>query len=186
MNVGRKKLLVGSLWCGLLLLVTAGYWSMQRSYNRLVEAQRQTQLCEKLAADIQSFQGRPGFAALGVDSPRTITSRAEHAEQKAKIPATALTRIEPQSAVRLRDSDYRIRPTRLELRGVSLEQVLAFSHAMIDEGQGTTIRDLRLTATNGSVAASSMATTGNQNVNEADSWTAELVLTQLIFSPLRR
>lgn len=176
MRVERKQLWLGALWCALLLLVLASYWMMRASQNRLRAAQTQLQDCEALAKDISSLQNRPGFAALGVDSPRTITARAEEAGEQAEILAESLVRIEPQSAVRLRDSAYRIRPTRLELRRVSLQQVLSFTHAMIDESQGTTIRDIRLTATDPSATES----------DDADSWTAELVLTQLIFSPLKR
>jgi|GEM_PF-4300949 len=173
MNVGRKQFLVAFLWSFLLLIALGGYWTMRSSRQRLHEAQVQLQTCEKLAKDIKTLGDRPGFAALGVDSPRTITTRAEAAGKKAMISPAALVRIEPQVAVRLRDSDYRVRPTRLELRRVTLKQVLAFTHAMIDETQGTTVRDLRLTASE----------TSSANVKEADSWTAEMVLTQLIFSP---
>lgn len=176
MNVSRKQMRVGVIWLALLALVAAGYWSMHAAKGRLNEAMHQEQQCQKMTKEIKALLDRPGFAALGVDSPSTITARAEEAKQQANVQSESLIRIEPQSAVRLRDSPYRLRPTRLELRGVTLEQVISFTHGMIDEAQGTTIRDLRLTMVDGDA--------GQQN--EAELWTAELVLTQLIFSPLAR
>jgi len=64
----------------------------------------------------------------------------------------------------------------LDLRGVTLEQIISFTHGMIDEAQGTTIRDLRLT----------MAGSNDRSQTDVELWSAELVLTQLIFSPLAR
>lgn len=175
MNIGWNQLRVVAIWLALLVLVAAGYLAMRAAKGRLREAQLQEQVSQKMAKEIKSLLDRPGFAALGVDSPRTITARAEEAMDQAKVEATALHSIEPQEAVRLRDSAYRSRPTRLELRGVTLEQIISFTHGMIDEAQGTTIRDLRLTLSS-----------GDDGGREIDLWTAELVLTQLIFSPLPR
>lgn len=154
------------------MLACVTYGMMRSSEQQMLEARQQFRLCESMVSDIKKLQNRPGFAALGVDSARTITARAEEAVEKASISSISLARIEPQSALRLRDSDYRLRPTRLQLRKVSLKQVLAFTHAMIDETHGTTIRDLRITA--------------SDEPENSDSWTAELVLTQLIFSPSDR
>lgn len=176
MNRYRGSVWFAILWCVLIGMVIAGFWLMQSSRKRLFDAQTQMQECESIVADIKSLQSRRGFAALGIDSPRTITARAEEARAKANLSPTALVRIEPQSAIRLRDSEYRLRPTRLELRRVSLEQVVSFTHAMIDEAQGTTVRDIRLTASDGS---------GN-GAKEVDVWNVEVVLTQLIFSPRAR
>ncbi len=173
MKFDRKLFWTGSFWGTLLLIVLAAYWSMGASRHRLRTAHVQLRECEELAKEIQTLQDRPGFAALGIDSPRTITTRAQEAGERANLPPTALARIEPQSAVRLRDSDYRLRSTRLELRRVTLKQVLTFTLAMIDEAQGTTVRDIRLTASPGNLAG----------VKEPESWIGELVLTQLIFSP---
>lgn len=174
MKLNRQSVSIGTAWLVLIVIVFAGYAMMARNHNRLRDAQAQLRECKKLAQDIQALQQQPGFAALGVDSPRTITTRAEHAGQQAKIPPTALARIEPQSAVRLRDSPYRLRPTRLEIRRVTLEQIVVFTHALIDEAQGTTVRDIRLTAAEGNA----------EGAKEVDLWTAEIVLTQLIYSPL--
>lgn len=176
MTVDRKVASQLVVWSALLLLVVFAWGTMAGSKQRLDDARYQLGMCEQLAGDIRLLQNRPGFAALNVDSPKTITTRADEAGLESDLPPGALVRIEPQAAVRVRDSTYRIRPTRLELRRVTLEQVLAFSHAMIDESQGTTVRDLRLTATD----------LGSEDDPDVDSWTAEIVLTQLIFSPLNR
>lgn len=160
-----------------LLSVTAySCWAMNASAGRLQESLANEQECQLVVDDIHRLKDRPGFAALTIDSPRTITARAEAAGKQANLAASALVRIEPQSAVRLGDSPYRMRPTRLELRQVTLEQLIRFSHFMIDESQGTTLRDLRLTLSDGSA----------DRANDANQWNAELVLTQLIFAPTSR
>lgn len=179
MNVERKQFWLGLVWALLLIAIASGYWAMRRSAGRLQAAQLQTQECQKMASEIAQLRDRPGFAALDIDSPRTITARAEEASKLAKLSPTSLVRIEPQAAMRLRDSPYRLRPTRLELRGVTLTQIINFTHAMIDESQGTTVRDLRLTL-NPPKEGPEPETRADGHV---DRWTAELVLTQLIFSP---
>lgn len=176
MTITPRQTLWGIFWALLLASVIWGYCSMRASKERLALAAEQEQKSRGIAKEIQQLRDRPGFAALNVDSPHTITMRAEAARQQAAFPAAAVLRIQPQGAVQLRDSPYRMRPTRLELRGVTLKQVIQFAHAMIDESQGTTIRDLRLTLGNRS---------GNELENSLDYWTAEMVLTQLIFAPPR-
>ncbi len=120
MNVNQKQLWQAFLWGALLTATAYGWWAMRASADQLRESLAKQQDCRRMVNDINALRDRPGFAALSVDSPRTITARAEEASRQAELPAGALVRIEPQSAMRLGDSPYRLRPTRLELRQVSL------------------------------------------------------------------
>jgi len=170
-----RNLLIGLF--GVLLLAAAYAASMRAAAaTRLATALDDEQRCQKLVADIEALRSRPRWASLTAESPQTITARAEAAMKFAALPPTALIRIEPQSPVRLGESSYRLRATRLELRRVTLEQLTKFAAEMIDRQQGTTLRDLRLSASD----AEGVSAGG------PETWTAELVLTQLIFSPTRR
>ena len=175
MNVFSRHYWQKLIWLGLLAMLTFSYWDMRVSAMRLNESLLKEQDCSTLIEDIHHLRNRPGFAALTVDAPRTITTRAEQAGQRANLSASSLVRIEPQPAARLGDSPYRLRPTRLELRQVTLEQVIRFAHAMVDDSQGTTLRDLRLTNSSSEPSAA-----------RADDWKVEVVLTQLIFAPTSR
>lgn len=181
MMPSRKTAAYGVFWFAALLVLAVTYWMMcqsEKQFHLAIEQQRQ---CERLVLDIQTLQNRPGVAALVVDSARKITSRAEEALLRAGVDSTSLIRIEPQSAVRLRDSDYRVRTTRLQLADMTLEQLLKFTHAMTDASLGTSVRDLDLTAAN------RRANSDYKSKQElADYWNAQLVLTQLIFSPSGR
>jgi len=60
-------------------------------------------------------------------------------------------------------------PTRIELRQVNLPQVIRFADQVVDESSGLTMRDLRL-------RSPAETPTG-------ETWSAEITLTQLTFSP---
>jgi hypothetical protein len=165
-----------TVWCGLAIVTGYGWLAMRASADRARAALAEEPACQRLVAEILSLQRRPRFAGLAAESPHAIAARAEEAVKQAGLPATALIRIEPQSPMRLGDSAYRLRPTRLELRHATLEQVTRFVFHMSREEEGATVRDLRLWA----VEEPGGAGTG------AGFWNAEPVLTQLIFSPIRR
>ena len=160
---------------GAMLLVPLGYLRMSAEAAALRNAAAEVRECRTLVAQIAELQELPQFAALEADTPQTIRQRIEEATRQARLPAGALVRIEPRSPVRLGDSEYRVWATRLELSNVTLEQITVFSHALLDEERGLTVRDLRLW----SLANESTAGTG-------ETWSAEATLTQVTFSPKSR
>ncbi|MFZ5828652.1 MAG: hypothetical protein ACOY3P_01120 [Planctomycetota bacterium] len=175
MNGGRWRTMNLAGWFVLVLLGIFVWLEAGRQAAAWRRSAATAKECQRLAGEIELLRKRPRLAGLAADSPRAITSRAEEALRLAELPVASLVRIEPQSPVRLGDSAYLLRPTRLELRRVTLEQAIRFAYHMAEEGQGASIRDLRLTA------LEEPGDPANQGL-----WNAEAVLTQLIFSPIRR
>lgn len=157
---------------GAALLVLFGYLKMNAEAAAMREASEELRQCQTLVAEIAELQELPQFAALEADTPKTIRERIEQATLAARLPAGALVRIEPRSPVRLGNSQYRVWPTRLELSNVTLQQITTFSHALVDEERGLTVRDLRLWSN------ISESTAGGR-----ETWSAEATLTQVTFSP---
>ena len=168
---GLTFLALGSL----ATLALVGYLRMNASAAAMRAASHEVRECRKLLADIAALQELPQFAALEADSPQSIRQRIDQATQNARIPEASLVRIEPQPPFRLGDSEYRLWSTRLELSNVNLQQITTFSHALVDEERGLTVRDLRLWSN------SSDSTAGSQ-----ESWSAEITLTQVTFFPTSR
>ena len=168
---GLRLLALGSL----AVLALVGYLRMNASAAAMRAASQDVRECRKLLAEIAALQELPQFAALEADSPKSIRQRIDQATQTARMPEASLVRIEPQPPLRLGDSEYRLWPTRLELSNVTLRQITTFSHALVDEERGLTVRDLRLWSNSGD------STAGSQ-----EPWSAEITLTQVTFFPTSR
>lgn len=160
---------------GLALLALFGYMRMHAEAAAMRAASEEVRQCQRLVAEIAKLQELPQFAALEADTPQTTRQRIEQATLAARLPAASLIRIEPRSPVRLGNSEYQLASTRLELNNVTLQQITAFAHALVDEPRGLTVRDLRLwTNANESTAGT------------REAWSAETTLTQVTFSPKSR
>jgi len=166
-----KLLALGAL----VLAALFGYLKMNAAAAAMQTASQDVAACRTLVAEITELQDLPQFAALEADRPQTIRESVEQATKTARLPAASLIRIQPQPPFRLGNSEYRLWPTRLELNAVTLQQVTSFAHALADEQRGLTVRDLRLwTPTSESTAGS------------GETWSAEITLTQVTFSPKSR
>jgi hypothetical protein len=166
-----KLLGLGSL----AVLALFGYVRMNVSAAAMRTAAQDAHRCRELLAEITALQELPQFAALEADSPQAFRQRINQATQTARLPQASLLRIQPQPPYRLGNSEYRLWPTRLELSNVTLQQITTFSHDLVDEERGLTVRDLRLWP------ASSESTAGRQ-----EAWSAEITLTQVTFFPTSR
>lgn len=173
------------LWtCSAVLAVLAGFsvWRLAGRQAELENAAADTRRCAQLAADIQALRELPQFAVLEAESDETTATRIEEAARAAALPGhkpglpgRAITLIQPQSPQRLSDSPYQVRPYRIDLVGVTLEQLVVFAHHLADESRGMTVRDLRMR---------DASVDSDQRGREL--WDVELTLTQLIFSPNSR
>ena len=82
---------------------------------------------------------------------------------------------QPLDPIRIDRSDFEIRATDIELSAATLPQIVAFCDALRDPDTGTTVRDITLTEPR-----------GGANSGKQEKWVAQLVLTQMIFSPKSR
>lgn len=125
--------------------------------------------------EIDRLRAAPKVAALRLESPAEIANRVSAAREAAGLPQSALLKEQPLDPVRIDRSDFELRATMIDLSAASLPQIMAFCQALRDEETGTTVRDITLRE----------ARLG-ANGGDGEEWVAQLVLTQMIFSPTSR
>jgi len=127
--------------------------------------------CRRLAGRIRALRRRPARAAERERQSAELTGPIERAARDAGIPSDRLVRISPEPARRLGESAYEEKPTRVFLKRVTLEDLVTMIHTLTDPERGLDLKSLRLAATSRGVAEGT--------------WSAELVLTYLIYKPAR-
>lgn len=164
-----------------LALVILGVYALLSVNDALAAAGRLSQargdlleVSQKLA-EMERLQMAPKVAALQLESPAEITNRVSAARESAGLPQSSLMKEQPLDPVRIDRSDFELRATMIDLSAATLPQIIAFCDALRDEDTGTIVRDITL----------------NEPRNSADGgkqekWVAQLVLTQMIFSPKSR
>jgi hypothetical protein len=151
----------------------ASFSVMRSRADRFDRAATSVVRCQELIEKIQRLKIAPKLAALEADSSTGLSERIEAARDSVGIPQSSLIRIEHQPAVRLGRSQYRITPTRVELKDVTLQDLVRMAHSLADETNGLTVRDLAFSR-------------GNRRDLPVERWEGEFTLTQLVFSPTTR
>lgn len=161
-------------WLACTLLIALGLasaWSVQwmgeqRDYAAAAAADLAD--CRSHVAAIQMLRKQPAIASIDDVGVRRLGERINAAAQEAKLDPAALEGVTPQSARRLGDSAYLMKPTALALRGVSMAQTAAFLHHLT-QGSGLTVRELRLRAPSADAPTAL--------------WDADATLTYVVYSP---
>lgn len=128
--------------------------------------------CQAIAADIATLRRQPSKVTLQAHSVTELSSQVEQAMKFAQLPANCLVRVDPQPARRMTASDFKEQPTSLELRAVTLKQLIQFLHKLESNGAGLRTKSLQL------AASVKIAADG-----AAETWNVQVVLTSLIFAP---
>ena len=126
-------------------------------------------------AEIERLKQAPKVAALQLESPAEIANRISAARQVAGLPQAALMKEEPLDPVRIDRSDFELRATNIDLSASTLPSIMTFCDALRDVETGTVVRDITLTEPQNMVSGA-----------KEEKWVAQLVLTQMIFSPKSR
>ena len=161
----------------LLVLTLTGVYSFAqlRSAERRFElAQNELVESRRLAREIAELRELPQFAALESATDESISARIDAAAAEVGLSPTTIVRIQPQSPAWIDDTPYRVRPTRVELVDVTVRELVQFSHSLIDEAGGMTVRDVRLWSSE------------PDSSTRTEKWSAEITLTQMTFSPKTR
>jgi hypothetical protein len=169
----RTELLVAACLGLLLVAVFWSAWQWRSSRDAAQTAAENLQVCRRLAARIAQARQQPARAATQAQSSAELASRLEEAAQVAELPEGSIVRIDPQPSRRVGDSSYTEQPTHVELRSVSLEQLIVFLHRLADGPSGLQASSLRLTTPRDETAANAAQ----------EPWLAELTLTYFIFAP---
>jgi len=154
--------------------VVVTFLEFRDARNRWMAANDDLRECRRLARQIESLQAVPTFAAIQVESPSDLADHIDWAVKTSSLTPSAVVRVQPQPSVRLGNSAYRIFPTRLELKQVTLAQTVQFAELLNVTDQGLTVRDLRIWDNS------------REASNRDELWWAEITLTQVSFSPKTR
>jgi hypothetical protein len=154
----------------LLLATVWGYRYMEE--QRLAAAKAESDLadCRIAAGDIRQCRDKPAQAAERERGPGEMNALIEKAAQASGITvADSLDRITPQSPRPVPDTVYREQPTGVVLRKVTLRQLVPFLHSLLTSGTGLRAKSIHLSAP--------------REEELGDRWTADLLLSYLIYDP---
>ena len=134
----------------------------QRAASDLVE-------CRKMVAAIENRSRQPAKASEHEQLATETTGLIETAARDAGIELGSLVRISPESPRRLGDTVYKEKPTQVFLKNITLKQLVGLVHHLLASKSNLEVKALRLAAP--------------RPDDTTDNWTAELVLTYLIYDP---
>jgi hypothetical protein len=171
----RTRLLI---LVALLMLAVYAIISVTGSRSAAIRLTQASQDLNEVSAklgEIQRLQHAPRIAALELESPAEIANRIANALESAGLSESNLMKEQPSAPQRVQRTDFQIRSTVIDLAPATLPQILRFCEALRDPETGTMVRDITL---------SPPPNEGNGESEER--WEAQLVLTQMIFSPTSR
>lgn len=170
---------------GLALLGAAGFWShheARRAASAAAGARSAAAACERLAGQIASLRAERAAVAEADTAESELTSVLDASLAEAGLPNGALIRVWPERATRLDRTDYLEKPTRIQLRGATVRQAVAFLLAVAEDGPGVAVRDMRLTVSP-DVKAPERGVASATEGGKKGGWNLEATLTQLIYDP---
>jgi len=170
-----------------LLAASAGWaWStMAAARASALDARDGLERCGQIASRIRALQASPSMAADQELQASQTTGQAEAAARAAGIAAGGLVRISPEPAIRLGDSAYKEKPTRVFMKGVTLRQLATMIHDLAARPSPLTARSITLSAPKADDTGDSSRaeSRGSSQAESREPWNVELVLTYLIYEP---
>jgi hypothetical protein len=127
--------------------------------------------CRMLATEIAELKRRPTQASLQLQSQQELASLVAASAKVAEIADSAVVSIRPEPARRVAKTAYLQQSTGVQLRQVSLRQLVNFLAEVTTRDRRILPSSLRLSAPRG------------KNDGQAENWQVEVVLTNLVFSP---
>ena len=156
-------------------LSLAGGWSLvdyRDAKQQAGQSRADTVRCVEMADTIHGHRSAPAIADDTERLGSVMSSRIESAATEASLASSQLVRITPNGPVRLGESDYRVKPTHVALKNVSMKQCVRFVHTLLAGDPNLRCRSLRLSAP--------------RHDTVRDRWTAEVSITCLIYDPVKR
>lgn len=159
---------------GLLVIVLVAadlcsYWVMTIAKDEASIGLRDAAVCQRLADQIVVLKTKPAIANTAEEAQETLSARIESIANRFGITGDNLASIDPAPAIRVADTVYLEKPTVVQFRQITLTQLINLLCQLSGDGNGLQIKALRLS-------------TPPQSQNNA-SWSAELTVTYLIYSP---
>ena len=127
--------------------------------------------CRQMIDRIEGFRRLPARVADAELLASQTTALIEAAAAKAGLPSSSLVRISPQAPQRVGQGPYQEKPIEVLLSGVSMRQVAGLLHELSASATPLRAKSIRLSAPRQEAAAGT--------------WSAQVVLTYLIYQPLK-
>jgi len=160
------------------LLILAGLLAISAlwSYRKMAGQQHAAKLaaadlaeCRKAADQIEALRCRPALAQQNQRESAETIGLIEKSAKAAGLTDATLLRTVPEQPLRLGDTVYLEKPTRVQLKNVSLVQLVEMVHRIVTDKNRLHAKAMR-------ISAPSAEDTGAL-------WNVELVLTYLIYEP---
>jgi hypothetical protein len=159
--------------CLLLLagLAAADLWiwfELTSARSSAVAATSNRAYCQQLATRIRGLREAPAVAQSQAIAASELVRRIERAMASAELAPDRLGSVLPEAPKRVEDSPYVERPTNLQIRSVSLRQLVSFLHAVTSDS-GLRITSIRLAEPREETAV--------------DAWNADVTVSYWVYSP---
>jgi hypothetical protein len=165
----QQQILAVLIGVGLIGLNIWAYFAVSDARDEAARASWDAQTCHQLADRIIRLRTGPSVARNKEEAEQATSQRIESVANACNIAGDALAAIDPGTPVRVADSAYLEKPTTVQLRAVSLPQLIDFLCQLSGSENGLRIKALRLTAPH--------------QAEDNNHWNVELTLAQLIYSP---
>lgn len=167
--MNRRFWILAGLVFGTLLLLNGWAWmAFSDARDASIRASENTFKCEDFIQSIHTLQARPSLAQTETIQSAELVRHIEQAVAKVQLPPQALIRVTPDTAQRIGDTPYMEKRTEVQLKDISLSQLVFFLHSLTQES------GLRSTA---------IRISAPRNADSQNKWIADLTLSYWIYSP---
>ena len=168
-----RRMIILSILLAILVCVAAvwAYGFMTSERAGALSAGADLRECLKMSAEIERIRRQPALAAEREQIAAETTGAIERAAKAAGIDPKQIIRITPGTPQRVGDTVYKEKPTHVLLKDVTLQQLVMLLHGVATSPQSLQTRSVR-------IAAPRKEDTGGV-------WTAEIIVSYLIYEPLR-
>jgi hypothetical protein len=164
----RQTKILGVLVATALLGVNFWAWiTFESAKSDAIAAVADARACRQLAARITSLKVQPTMAASSQEASEQLAARVQSSVQSLGISADTIASIAPDAPMRLGNSPYFEQATTVDLRGVTLAQLVDLI-CNLSSGSALHVKSLHLSAV-------------PQQTNGL--WDAEVTVCSMIYSP---
>ncbi len=159
--------------CALTLVDGWAGWQWAGRQQEFTMAREQAASCEELGQKIDSLRGAPAKVEETARSGEALAKLVESAAQEAGLASDRIVHVAPAEPRRIGDSPYLEQTTAVELRAVTLRQLIEFSRSIDQKEPRIKIPAVALRTPPGDI-----------NTNSGrELWNVQLTLTAHVFAP---
>lgn len=172
MKKPQPRTLIVFVYFALLVLLIVSGSRLVRCRKAAAAAAANLADCSQLVRRIEKLQSTPTQASFERRSLQDFALKIQQAAQIAKAPDSAIIRIDPQPSRRVDETPYLQQGVSVSIRQVPLEGLTTFLCEVAASESDLQASSIRLTAPR-----------TPPKEGQAETWSAEVTLTHLVFSP---